>query len=392
MAAVKRNKRIFVSDIHMGDARSLNPGEGMHPYCWLKADHAGMFADFLEKKMADPAVKQIIILGDLFDEWVCPAELNPVPQPGGSLEQYKKVAQAPQNVRAVENLKKIAAGDDIELLYVPGNHDMTMTKEIMTEIIPGIVYLSDEKGHGVFCEDDIAAEHGNAYCLFNAPDTESNKGHMLPVGYFVTRSVAEGTAKTGKHLDTMDILREGVHNLLKREKLGAAIVNSVSEAYGLTPQSEIKMNGIDSYGDTIKIEEVDTLFGDIYNNWEKFNPGNVSNEEALFDDAGMLYAAAVSQYFLKKKKPDIVIFGHTHHHVIHSIILPKYKKKAKTLLSHLVPSKHIYANSGTWINHEKICTYVETEIDKKADKHYVRVMQYTPEGEMVVLNERYKNI
>ncbi|MCP4133530.1 MAG: hypothetical protein GY754_21350 [bacterium] len=137
---ISRSKRIFVSDIHMGDADSLKPPSGLHPYSWLHSDRAKMFADFLELKLKDPEIKQIIILGDLFDEWVCPAELSPT--------QFQKIASASHNVPIINNLKAIAASDEIELIYVPGNHDMLMTRDILTEIVPGIDYRGTASAKG----------------------------------------------------------------------------------------------------------------------------------------------------------------------------------------------------------------------------------------------------
>jgi UDP-2,3-diacylglucosamine pyrophosphatase LpxH len=72
-----RAKRIFISDIHMGDQQSVDPPADLHPYGWFHLDRGRMLADFLDLKLSDPEVKEIIILGDLFDLWVYPAELEP---------------------------------------------------------------------------------------------------------------------------------------------------------------------------------------------------------------------------------------------------------------------------------------------------------------------------
>jgi len=44
--------------------------EPLHPYGWLGEKRAKTFADFLELKLNDPQVKEVVILGDLFDDWV----------------------------------------------------------------------------------------------------------------------------------------------------------------------------------------------------------------------------------------------------------------------------------------------------------------------------------
>ena len=66
--------------------------------------------------------------------------------------------------------------------------------------------------------------------------------------------------------------------------------------------------------------------------------------------------------------------------------------REKKLEEFEIPYEYIYANSGTWINQKKLCTFVETQIDESAGKHYVRLMQYTRDGSITLLGERYKNL
>ena len=84
-----RTKRIFISDIHMGDQQNVEPPD--------------------EK------------------------------------EHLKGIAHAYQNREVIRRLRAIAACDEIDLIYVQGNHDMwtsTMTiprwKEFLNELFPGI--------------------------------------------------------------------------------------------------------------------------------------------------------------------------------------------------------------------------------------------------------------
>jgi len=384
-----RTKRIFVSDIHMGDAESLHPSGGLHPWCWLYADHAKMFADFLELKLHDSEVREIVILGDLLDEWVCPTEVDPVPPGSSSGEQFQKIAEAPQNVAAINNLKAIAASDEIDLIYVPGNHDMLMTRDVLTEIIPGITYLGTGAGEGVFTADGIAAEHGSMYTLFNAPDTYSRPGHSLPIGFFIARSVAENTAKGDGSLHYLEILAETIVKLLGKEDFVRALFTSIVNAAGVSSEAPIKMAGLDGYSGSVTVREAGTWFGDLYEQWKHHMPNNVTNAEAVLDDVMHLYTAAITQYFRKKHKADIVIFGHTHVYALHALNFDVDFEKT-THEEMQIGYKHIYANSGTWCNRKKHCTFVETEVDENAGKHHVRLKEYTPDGSIVTLGERFK--
>ena len=136
-----RTKRIFISDIHMGDQQSIDPPDNLYPYGWFHQDRGRMLGDFLGLKLSDPEAKEVVILGDLFDLWVYPAELEPPDEK----EHLCRIAHAYQNREVIRRLQGIAACDEIDLIYVQGNHDMwtsTMTppcwKGFLNELFPGI--------------------------------------------------------------------------------------------------------------------------------------------------------------------------------------------------------------------------------------------------------------
>ena len=136
-----RTKRIFITDIHMGDQQSVDPPGDLNPYGWFHQDRGRMLGDFLGLKLSDPEVKEIIILGDLFDLWVYPAELEPPDEK----RHLFRIAHAYQNREVIRRLRAIAACEEIDLIYVQGNHDMwtsTMTipcwKEFLNELFPAI--------------------------------------------------------------------------------------------------------------------------------------------------------------------------------------------------------------------------------------------------------------
>jgi hypothetical protein len=55
-----------------------------------------------------------------------------------------------------------------------------------------------------------------------------------------------------------------------------------------------------------------------------------------------------------------------------------------------IPCQYIYANTGTWTNAKKRCTFVETELDADAKIHYVRVKEFTKDRAIITLGERHK--
>lgn len=96
MAATnQRTKRLFISDIQMGDRESVKPTQG-HAYGWLQPNRAQLLADFLAWVNTRKDVQQLIIIGDLFDEWVTPASLSPVPPPSSGEDQFMKSPKLPR--------------------------------------------------------------------------------------------------------------------------------------------------------------------------------------------------------------------------------------------------------------------------------------------------------
>ena len=168
---------------------------------------------------------------------------------------------------------------------------------------------------------------------------------------------------------------------------------TIVKGAGMSNSSEIIMGGINDYSDPVMPPYVEKIFCDLYDDWDKNMPDNVKASVAVADDTGHLFPAAFSQYLNKEGKSDIVIFGHTHIYELYGTLIDwnggdgQYNKSDISL-----SSKQIYANSGTWVNDKKRCTFVETQIDENAEKHFVRVNQYKKNGEITTLKEKNKSL
>ncbi len=141
-------RRIFVSDIHMGDRRSRNQPSDKHPYGWLSENRQKLFAKFVGTVCS--GVDEVIILGDLFDEWICPAKLDPTAPPHPDPpedQQFYKISE--YNVEAIKALNAHQG----RLIYVAGNHDMLVKQETMKGkkgIFPNIDYTPGKDGHDLY--------------------------------------------------------------------------------------------------------------------------------------------------------------------------------------------------------------------------------------------------
>jgi UDP-2,3-diacylglucosamine pyrophosphatase LpxH len=369
-----RNKRVFISDIHMGDANSSQPP---NPYGWFK-NNILKLADFLadQKKASD--VKEVIILGDLFDDWVIPTEDTP-------LADYTTICKNADNAPVIAGLKALADSScPVKLTYVPGNHDMGMNiekiseiKNFLTNTFPGMHYLcNNDEPWGVYNLGILAAEHGDRYCLFNAPDKwTAPLGTFLPIGYFITRMVAHKVKAKGQPEDYHDILVRALKELFEKPKLVEAIFDAIAGDADLNGNDIINTSGIPDYPAQITVNEIKVRFSNLIQSWTNY-PGNIHSMLAIIDEMGNLSYPA--HRFYLDHYVNIVIFGHTHVPVLEKNYFDVQTPGGQVYHSNDDPcTGGIYVNSGSWVDSCKDgCTYVETEERPDKGCHYVRLKKY----------------
>jgi UDP-2,3-diacylglucosamine pyrophosphatase LpxH len=365
-----KNKRIFISDIHMGDENSIT--DPKH-YGWFKKN-IPVLRNFLDEQLKATDVKEVVILGDLFDTWVVPINHDPY-------TSFTAICTNPANKPVIDKLKALA-DSEIKLAYIPGNHDMGMNivgisamKQFMETTFPGIrFFCNNREPWGIYNVGTLAAEHGNHYCLFNAPDVWTAKDSFPPLGYFISRMVAHKVATTGKKENYYKILVKFLKDFIKHPNFIQDMFNAIAQNCGLSASDTIQLNGIPGYPASLTISEIGKRFSNLIRNWENA-PENINVPAAIQGDLENLSSAASLAYFSHfGSNINIVIFGHTH--------IPDMDKRYD--LNPLAddtghtsdePCRYIYANSGTWVD-GKDCTYVETEEVSDKKRHYVRVKKY----------------
>ena len=386
-------KRIFISDIHMGDKRSVSQGPKFHNYSWFyhpdaspDTDRPKMLSQFLKQYcIDDSSVGEVVIVGDLFDEWVCPAGFDPTeppyPTPLPPGEQYRRIATAPQNKGVIEALRTLASAN--RLVYVPGNHDMFADRSIIEEIFPGIHCPGSIDGHCVYKADGIWAEHGHWYGMFNAPlPPGANLGFpgcSLPLGHFITRILAEENLRTGKMIGMGQVFKEWIAHILDKvpdvknpdiqvgdlvdailmDLLRTLIAKHAHGAEGAV------MNGFAGISGLVKWQDIMAQFPNVYDSWPDLHPDNLGRLDALWADADRLDQAA-RLITLNNHDAKIVICGHTHYSDLVTIWQSYYPPDEAP-----PEDKHIYVNTGAWTNDAPVCTFVETELHPETHKHLV---------------------
>ncbi|MBE0648772.1 MAG: metallophosphoesterase [Bacteroidales bacterium] len=339
-----RNSIVVISDIHMGDARAT-----ALKYGWFGENSTALY-DLLDFVNTGNQVKQVVIMGDMFDEWIVPFTMNPFdPQAGinNQREYYLAVANNPVNSQIVGKLKDIAANPGIDLIYIHGNHDMLFTNEVLQEIIPGTIWKSDTMGLGKYLPvPEIVMEHGHRYDFFNCPQSLVNAGHMLPPGYFISRYYAQGTMENPGMLKSGEAISESFEFdaawdvvFLKLDITFRMVHNPF--------EKDILMGGIDNYTDTFSYHGIREMYSaNIEAFWETTQATNqvavpgpccihaIWNSNTDFFDQGR------NQYLEQPPAPvtyKIVAFGHTHEPMLE--VYPAGSAYTG-----------IYANSGSWVD------------------------------------------
>jgi UDP-2,3-diacylglucosamine pyrophosphatase LpxH len=289
---------------------------------------------------------------------------------GGTQSDFvKQIAETNKGV--IDAFNTIIQEGIILITYVPGNHDLTISEENVELILPGINQARDEVlGLGTYSPNaypEIAIEHGHRYNFFCAPDPLSNQdiapGSILPPGYFFTRiavqhvvedlPIAEGVVVPITPNATGN---ESQSSLYRYWNIWAWAANyfTINENF----DEKIIATNIDGYTENYSINDllpyqtttggvIDVnLYKGIQDSWTERQvlnhvEVNISTEHAITTvlDAAETDNQAQTQYFLNpNSNKRIVVFGHSHA----PIIITSENHKGE---------KSIYANSGTWIDH-----------------------------------------
>jgi len=357
----ERNMIVVMSDLHLG-------ADLTYAEC---NKNLGSLEKLLKQIKAAPNVKELVIAGDMLDEWFVPANVDTY-QGKDQADFVKRIAATNKGV--IDAFNSIINEKKIRVTYVPGNHDLTITAANVESILPGINQARDkEQGLGTYSPVDaskIAIEHGHRYNFFCAPDPISNQdiapGTILPPGYFYTRiAVLYVMQKPVTPADTPPVVTQNTSGDTSQKMLyvywyvwskaltSYPIANKFDEKIIVTNVNGFKgnyaVNDILPYqttpGGVIDVK----FYKGIQDSWTERQTRNqvaipipVSQAIANSGKSSESEFQATNQYFMNPNSDKrIVIFGHTHDPKI--LASTNYNGE-----------KCIYANSGTWIDHNGV--------------------------------------
>ncbi len=351
----ERNMIVVMSDIHLG-------AELSYSQC---VNNRGPLAKLLQQIKAAPNVKELVIAGDLIDEWWVPDSVNTY-QGKDQSDFVQRLATTNSEVFTV--IRQIIQENKITVTFLPGNHDMGVTAANVDLILPGINQSHDAQGLGTYNPSSmpvLAIEHSHRYNFITAPDpvsnTDSVPGSFYPTAYFSTRIATTHAVQNcnipgdtlpviipnggGNQSQTLayyywqgwvDIIKSAPITNRFSDKIIVTNINGFTKTYSvndLVPFQLIPGGFIDM-----------NLFRGVQDNWEtRQTMNNVAVHtpiaQALANQFNFnnLDSMAHIQYFSNQNSTKrIVVFGHTH--------------IAKIIPYTFNGIKSIYANSGTWLD------------------------------------------
>ena len=353
----ERNMIVVISDMHMGADLTYAECKNNLP----------SLEKLIKQIKVSPNVKELVIAGDLIDEWFVPATVNTFE---GSTQADFAHRVATTNAGVFDALNSIIQEEKILVTYVPGNHDLVITADDIESVLPGINQSREASlGLGAYSPANcpkIIIEHGHRYNFFCAPDPISNQdiahGTILPPGYFYTRIAAlwmkQGMPSTPHTIPilTLDGSASESQDLLFRYWKDWA---GVTHSYPITNafDENIIVTNVNGFTGTYSVNDllpyqsnpgglIDVnLFKGIQDNWESRQTLNnvavhMSSTIAIDSTGADTWTdqQSVIQYFINPNSDKrIVVFGHTHKPLLFAALSNDNKKC-------------IYANSGAWID------------------------------------------
>jgi UDP-2,3-diacylglucosamine pyrophosphatase LpxH len=356
--AQERNKIVVISDLHLGADLTYSECK----------EHLPRLAEFLSEVRKSKTVKELVIAGDLLDEWYVPSRIDTY-NGKTQVEFLQKIAT--QNKIVFDELNGIIKDGKVKVTYTPGNHDLIVQKANVDLILPGINQArdNDRLGLGTYYPiPQIAIEHCNRYDFFCAPDPYSNQsiaaGTILPAGYFFTRIAANSVTNypsageiipvRNVTLNSTDEIQVNNFSYYNMWKYIMASLIPVKDNYDdkIIVTNFGNFSGNYCINDIIPFNKEDgSIDMNLYSgfcsqaNWEKrlaYNnvPVKTSVKDAIPGGLQTAFLDGMSnvQYFQNiNSQVRIVVFGHTHN----PMLLSFKNTKGEAC---------IYANAGTWID------------------------------------------
>jgi Calcineurin-like phosphoesterase len=317
-----------LSDVHIGNGA---------PTCWYQPTvHDAYLTAAIEWIVGQrEAVREVILLGDIFDVWTYlpstrPPTMREIVAANGPLlgptGPFAKLVRAfPGSVRLLlgNHDGTLTPGDIAELNRSLGG-SAAAGEAITLEHCP-VVVLRAGGADGTA----VAFSHGHHWCMFNAPD-ETSPWSTLPVGHLVSRAIAYRVTQilTERRLaHAAELPRMGNPGDLKdfskqvfdlfitgaqafRDHIAEKLLAAIAKWSGMPDTEPILLPG--GMG-TTTLRDGASLFAGLHRRWSERREGRVHDaDRAAVADLHGADLAWFAQRVALGTTSDLVVMGHTH--------------------------------------------------------------------------------
>ena len=285
----KKKKTLFISDIHMGAGNEWD---------WFSIEKessylVNFFKYVSERNQKSKDIKEVVLLGDVFDLWVCPHDQKP--------HTFENIIEA--QFKVIGEIKEMAK--NVRTFYVNGNHDYQLSYQDINEAFDGRV----KHIGNVYRRGNILAEHGHQYALFNRPDPK-NGGHLrLPLGYYITRlHTSLGETRKARASLVLQIIDESFQ-VMGPEKLPESVLDALKDAVEMTHKSnEVDLFDMGNMCAAQEYKDVRERYRNLFDDWKEAI-GFWQSVQMIMCELNRLGTVADQ---LCRDGVDIVVFGHSH--------------------------------------------------------------------------------
>ncbi len=352
---MERTKIVVISDVHISDDAD---------YSWFRSPHAGYVSGLFEMIARDEEVRELVLLGDIFDLWLYPVHVMPW-QTDDIVSRWDDTV-----IRALRQ----CAANLPEVCYLNGNHDMTVTSEDIGRIDNRTTPAEYNQKHGNL----LHLEHGNSADMFNAPDDSGDTVSGLPLGYFITRLVATADDQAKCRAEIGEVVRHHHKNYLRMgdseagesaaDEIGKSLVICIIDA--LTAYAFIKGKPVtDKTGILLPNPKENVTVGTVKKSYHSLF-GRWLRKEGLWLPDSMCVTLRrdgldwYAKKLLAREPARVIVMGHTHHGE-YSVYAWNHGK---------------YANSGCWCGSTKDPAPTYIEMDMRPSGIVVSLKQWHTSG------------
>ena len=301
---------IALSDVHIGNGA---------PTCWYQArvhepQLSALFAWILANRNS---IREIILLGDVFEFWTYPPGMRPP-------SMTDIIRANPGMLGPSGPLAAVVRTFPNQVRLVRGNHDGNLTRGDIADLSRSLGGRIEFVESGIRVASGASGRrtlftHGHHHCMFNAPDKRS-KWDTIPIGHFVTRAISYQLSKTlapGKTAaDTSNSgnptgvdLRAVVKSWNQRDDLAAFLIEYICRITGLPRTLPIVMPD----GSKTTAKEAARVFAGLFTLWaNRLGRPLDAMRAATADWGGGDDLAWFAQRLAMETATDLAVMGHTH--------------------------------------------------------------------------------